>query len=122
MSTNADTSKGSLSRRTLRLHKPVLSLDHITTARTPKSSCPYPVTYRVINFTNQLLRVNVRLIAQSSVFARLQARLLPNASTPSPPVTSTIHPDVPENPPPPKYLKIRIITWNMNESLPKVSR
>jgi hypothetical protein len=122
MSTNADTSKGSRSRRPLRLHKPVLSLDHITTARTPKSSGEYPPTERVILLNNQSLRVNVQLIAQSSVFARLQARLLPHAATPPPLPTASIHAGAPEKPPPPKYLKIRIITWNMNESLPKVSR
>ncbi|CAG8767190.1 12155_t:CDS:2, partial [Acaulospora colombiana] len=56
-------------------------------------------------------------LAQTSVFARFQAHFLPHVSSP-PPTTSpapveTIHP------PPPKYIKIRIITWNMNGTLPK---
>ncbi|KIM27535.1 hypothetical protein M408DRAFT_329976 [Serendipita vermifera MAFF 305830] len=93
MSTNnAETNKGSFPRRALKLHKPVLSLDHITNSRTPKSS------------------------GQTSIFARFQARLLPHASTPSPLPTASVQP---EKVPQPKYLKIRLITWNMNESLPK---
>ncbi|PVG04227.1 DNase I-like protein [Serendipita vermifera] len=93
MATHDETSKGSLRKGSLKLRKPILSLDHSPTSRTPRAA------------------------AQTSVFARLQAHFLPHVS--SPPPTTSPAPVETNYPPPPKYIKIRIMTWNMNGTLPK---
>ncbi|TBU43249.1 hypothetical protein BD309DRAFT_961154 [Dichomitus squalens] len=60
--------------------------------------------------------------AHSNVLARLQA-LFP--SSPHPPTTASPHPSdstpVPPHPPLPlpKFIKVRILTWNMHDSIPK---
>ncbi|KAI0048961.1 DNase I-like protein [Auriscalpium vulgare] len=54
--------------------------------------------------------------AHPNVFSRLQA-LFPAAPSPSP-LSAAEKSDVPAPPPPPP-LKVRIVTWNMHESLPK---
>ncbi|KAA1467365.1 DNase I-like protein [Dentipellis sp. KUC8613] len=54
-----------------------------------------------------------------NVLSRLQA-LLPSPSSPLPPHTLSLDTtNAPVIPPPPKFLKVRIMTWNMHESLPK---
>lgn len=91
MAATPDPNKGSLPKRTLKRHKPILSLDHGHASD----------------------KKNVH----TSVFARFQA-LLPHASPPAPATTPAPiepPPEIPES----KYIKIRIISWNMNESLPK---
>lgn len=61
MSTNAEPNKDSISKRTLKLHRPVLSLDHITT-RTPKSSGEL--------LWWQRKRVESAMLTRSSIFQR----------------------------------------------------
>ena len=62
-----------------------------------------------------------------NVFSRLQALFpaSPSLSSPLPPRTPSLGTDASNKhahaiPPPAKSLKVRIITWNMHESLPKV--
>ncbi|KAG8823897.1 hypothetical protein FRC18_010642 [Serendipita sp. 400] len=96
MATSPEHHKESFTRRALKLHKPVLSLDR-NTSGSPKHA------------------------AHPSVFARFQAHFLPHSSSP-PAAATTVTPGnvgPPPEIPEPDYVKIRIVTWNMNETLPK---
>ncbi|KAG8758941.1 hypothetical protein FRC14_007075 [Serendipita sp. 396] len=96
MATSPEHHKESFTRRALKLHKPVLSLDRNTSGSPKHASHP-------------------------SVFARFQAHFLPHSSSP-PAAATTVTPGnvgPPPEIPEPDYVKIRIVTWNMNETLPK---
>ncbi|KAG8801460.1 hypothetical protein FRC16_000403 [Serendipita sp. 398] len=97
MATSPEHHKESFTRRALKLHKPVLSLDRNTSGSPKHASHP-------------------------SVFARFQAHFLPHSSSPPAAAATTVTPGnvgPPPEIPEPDYVKIRIVTWNMNETLPK---
>ncbi|KAG8825868.1 hypothetical protein FRC17_008488 [Serendipita sp. 399] len=93
MATSPEPNKGSSKRRVIKLRKPVLSLDHSTSGTSKHGG-------------------------HSSVFARIfhpHSSSSPPAATIVTPTNVAAPPEIPE----PDYVKIRIVTWNMNEALPK---
>lgn len=112
MAAKADANKGSTAKRTLKLRKPILSSDHGHASDKKNGAA------RV--FWSGMLIMFIYCSGHTSVFARLQA-FLPHALPPAPTTTPApieAPPEIPES----KYIKIRIVSWNMNESLPKVRR